>query len=427
MALSLGRASKLVCQQGAKKFPKLLLQNAEKCLGPCTLLAANLTAYPEGKAPRYKPWPYEKRGFSWYHMPFDRVDWRLDDNSKIIVIDGNLATGKTALGKHIAKQFDLLYVPDVTDNEMYWWETGHKFDSREIDEQLPFNARTCDFETFYSQNGYKKVMKNFPRTQYFLFRYKMLKYAQLVTAHILNTGQGVVMNRGMWSDLVWAHTLRKTGWMSAEALKQYKFQFRNATDYWWHPHVVIYLDAPVDLVRENVKKRNVPWEQNSPVLTDDFFQALNDSYHEHYLPEMRQHCEVLQYEISDLDYDIVVEDLEMLDLDKPTDDYPDRFADWNDVQTGSKGIHNRYYNEMRRMVSPKKMNQLELIFGFHPPYEAPELWLDGYDYYEYESLVLKDPRSIYDEKYANKSPFIAAMTLGSSIVKPCEKPLRKPR
>jgi len=418
MALSLGRASQFICQQGAKKFPKLLQQNAENCLGPCTLLAANLTAYPGGKAPRYKPWPYAQKGFKLQHMPFDRVDWRLDDNSKIIVIDGNLATGKTALGKHIAKQFDLLYVPDVTDKEMYWWETGHSYDSREHDDQLPFDARTCDFETFYSQKGFKKVMKNFPRTQYFLFRYKMLKYAQLVTAHILNTGQGVVMNRGMWSDLVWAHTLKKTGWMSAEALKQYKFQFRNATDYWWHPHVVIYLDAPVDLVRENVKKRNVPWEQNSPVLTDEFFQAMNDCYKDHYLPHMRQHGEVLTYEVNDLDYDLVVEELEMLDLDKPSEDYPERFAEWE--------VHNREYNRIRRMVSPHNNFKLEAIFGFHPPYEAPELWLDGYDYYEYENIVLNDPRCD-DKKYVDKSPFVAAMTMGNHNVQPCEKPLLKPR
>jgi len=418
MAFSLGRASQFIYQQGSKQFPKLLQQNAEKCLGPCTLLVANLTAYEGGKAPRYKPWPYEKKGFKWYHMPLDRVDWRLDDNSKVIVVDGNIATGKTALAKHIAKQFDLLYVPDVTDKDMYWWETGNKFDSREHDDQLPFNARTCDFETFYSQKGFKKVMKNFPRTQYNLFRYKLLKYAQLVTAHILSTGQGVVMNRGMWSDLVWAQTLQKTGWMSAEALKQYRFQYRNATDYFWHPHLVIYLDAPVDLIRENVKKRNVPWEQNSPVLTDKFIQTMNDCYQEHYLPHMRQHGEVLTYDVSDLDYEIVTEDLEALDLENPTDDYPERFAEWD--------VHNRTFIEMRQMVDPANMRKLDAIFGFIPPYEAPELWLDGYDYYEYRDIVLNDPRC---SEYAKKSPFAAMMTLGLGKTRsaPLEKPLPKPR
>jgi len=420
MALFLGRASQFIRQQGGQKLPQLLKQNSESCIGPCTIIAANLTAYPGGVSPRYKPWPYAQKGFKARHMPFDRVDWRLDDNSKVIVIDGNLATGKTALGKHIAEKFDLLYVPDVSDEEMYWWETGHKYDSREHDDQLPFDARTCDFQTFYSQKGFKKVMKNFPRTQYFLFRYKMMKYAQLVTAHILSTGQGVVMNRGMWSDLVWAHTLKKTGWMSAEALKQYKFQFRNATDYWWHPHLVIYLDAPVELVKENVKKRNVPWEQNSPVLTDKFFQAMSDSYRDHYLPHMRQYGEVLTYNLGegDLDYEGVVEDMEALDLDNPTDDYPERFIEWI--------AHNREYNRIRMMISPENQNQLEAIFGFHPPFEAPELWLLGHDYYQYEDIVLNDPRCD-DQKYKSSNKFVSAMMMGSSHKSPCSTPLWKPR
>ena len=100
-------------------MPQLLKASAENSLGPGTIVAANLTAYPGGEAPRYKPWPYAEKGFGILDMARDRVDWRLDDNSKIIVIDGNLATGKTAIGKHIAKQFDLLYIPDVTDTDMY--------------------------------------------------------------------------------------------------------------------------------------------------------------------------------------------------------------------------------------------------------------------------------------------------------------------
>jgi len=284
-----------------------------------------------------------------------------------------------------------------------------------------------DFETFYTQIGFKKVLKNFPRTQYYLCRYKMLKYAQLVIAHVLNTGQGVVMNRGLWSDLFWAQTLRKTGWMSAGAFKEYKFQFGHATRHWWHPHLVIYLDAPVDFVRENVKKRNVPWEQNSPVLTDDFFQAMNDSYQEHYLPEMRKHCEVLQYDVSDLDYEIVVEDLEKLDLDSPNDEFPNRFIDWHDGQTRATTKLNRHYNEVRLNVSPHKMSKMDKIFEKMTPFDAPELWLLGWDYKQYEKLVLEDPRCKYDKRYTNKSPFIAACTFGNSNVKPCEQRLFKPR
>ena len=190
MALLFARTSQLMRSQGNQKLSHVLKNSAENSIGPCTVLAANLTAYPGGKAPRYKPWPYAEKGFKAWHMAIDRVDWRMDDNSKVIVVDGNLATGKTALAKHIAKEFDLLYVPDVTDEDMYWWETGMKYDAREKDDELPFDARTCDFQTFYGSDiaGGAKARKRFPRTQYMLFRYKLLKYAQLVTAHILSTG-----------------------------------------------------------------------------------------------------------------------------------------------------------------------------------------------------------------------------------------------
>lgn len=423
MALLLARTSQLIRNQGNQKLSHVLKTSAENAIGPCTVLAANLTAYPGGTAPRYKPWPYAEKGFKAWHMAIDRVDWRMDDNSKIIVVDGNLATGKTALAQHIAKQFDLLYVPDVTDEDMYWWETGMKYDSREKDDELPFDARTCDFQTFYGSKTSTgaKARQRFPRTQYMLFRYKLLKYAQLVTAHILSTGQGVVMNRGMWSDLVWAQTLRKTGWMSAAAMKEYRFQFRNATDYFFHPHLSIYLDAPVDLVKENIKKRNTPWEVDSPVIDDNFIQAMSDAYKEHYLPHMRQHGEVLVYDLAEgeLDLDLVVEDLENLDLDNPTDDYPKRFDDWN--------VHNRELNRIRRMVTPaKQVVEVESIFNFHPPFDAPELWLNGHDYYQYEEIVKNDPRC-EDKRYSRDNPLMTALNVTDSHVLPCTQPLVKSR
>jgi len=420
MALLLSKASQLLRQQGSQKLPQLLKASAENSLGPGTIVAANLTAYPGGEAPRYKPWPYAEKGFGILDMARDRVDWRLDDNSKIIVIDGNLATGKTAIGKHIAKQFDLLYIPDVTDTDMYMWETGNKYDAREYDEQLPLNARSCDFESFYSQTGYKSVLKNFPRTQYFLFRYKLLKYAQLALAHVLSTGQGVVMNRGMWSDMVFAHALKKTGWMSPEALKEYKFQYRNTTDYWWPPHLVIYLDAPVELVRENINKRGTPWEKNSPVITDEFLQAMRDSYKEQYLPQMRKTSEVVTYDLGteEIDLELLVEELESLDLDNPTEEYPDRFADWT--------CHNREKNRIRRLISPNNQTKIDRMFDFHPLFSAPELWLHAHDYYQYEDLVQKDPRCM-DARYGSTNSFAAAMTIGSDKLKPCSQAPNKPR
>lgn len=184
MALFLLRSTVALRTKGIQ----LVCTQLESKLGVNATFSATLTSYHGEPAKRKKPWPYKTKDFRFWHLPFDRVDSRLDDNSKIIVIDGNIATGKTELGKRLAEEFDMLYVPDVTDAEMYTMGSM-KVDIREFDEQLPTKAKSCDFEMFYSQSGSKAVLANFARTQYELFRCKVFNYAQNVIAHVLNTGK----------------------------------------------------------------------------------------------------------------------------------------------------------------------------------------------------------------------------------------------
>lgn len=53
------------------------------------------------------------------------------------------------------------------------------------------------------------------------------------------------------------------------------------------PHLVIYLDVPVPKVIENINKRALSYEKNSPVLTTEYLQTMENMYKQNYLKEIR--------------------------------------------------------------------------------------------------------------------------------------------
>jgi NADH dehydrogenase (ubiquinone) 1 alpha subcomplex subunit 10 len=365
-------------------------------------LTSNLSYEIKGEKPkRHKPCPYKTRGFRhMLHSAFDcKVRKRFDDNSKVIAVEGPLASGKNALAKKIAEEFDLLYVPEVTDTEYYMEQGNGEFDIREYDEQLPVGAQSVDFERFFLQNGSKALLKNFARTQYELFRTKLKRYAHDVTAPLLNTGQGVVMTRGMWSDIIWAHTLHKTGYISSDALKAFQYQYQVSTDYFNYPHLIIYLDNPIDKVKENIQKRGTSWEVNSPVITDEFLHAMEDAYKNVYLSEMKKHSEIMMVDLSEEqepDFDYLSEELEKLNLDEAPLEHPKRFKSWQKP--------NRELNFMRNDVCIKNQKEIKKIFMFDRPLECPELLLLGPDWQAYDDIVNADPRICYDKNYQPDDP-----------------------
>lgn len=65
-------------------------------------------------------------------------------------------------------------------------------------------------------------------------------------AHLLSTGQGVVMERSPYSDVVFLESLYRTKLISHEAYRGLLDVRYNSLHELLMPHLIIYLDVPVD-------------------------------------------------------------------------------------------------------------------------------------------------------------------------------------
>lgn len=68
-------------------------------------------------------------------------------------------------------------------------------------------------------------------------------------AHVLSTGQGVVLDRSCFSDFVFVEAMEKSGFLSKGARSVYYDVRKNTITELIKPHLVIYLDVPVDGVK----------------------------------------------------------------------------------------------------------------------------------------------------------------------------------
>ena len=135
--------------------------------------------------------------------------------------------------------------------------------------------------------------------------------------HILNTGQGVVMEGCPFNDYAYFEAAYNQGWIARESRVQYKEICRFTLPHIMKPNLYIYLDAPVDTVIKNIQNRGNEWDKNSPVWTNK--QYLSDIYNElkrNFLKQQQQHSRVLVYDWTEPgDMEIVVEDIEALNFD----------------------------------------------------------------------------------------------------------------
>jgi len=336
--------------------------------------------------PNYKripPFPYKEKRYTMIRSWFDRTSHRFDENSKIIVVDGAVAAGKTEFAKKLAEELDMLYMPEGNMDMLYINPYG--YDLRQLDPQLPKNCRSIDTKKFCEdpfqvQTAFLQVM---------LYQLKFSQYIDAL-AHVMNTGQGVVMDKSCYSDYVYVEAMVKEGFMSKTAKSVYYDLKKHTVRELMRPHLAIYLDMPVPKVLEKVKQRGRPHEQNSKALSPSFLTSLEENYKRSYLKEISIHAELLVYDWSDGgDVEVVVEDVERIDFDK-YGHRDEKMKDW-------VMFKEQMWSDKRMEYTEKKAD-LMALFNV-PRFDCPELIMSGMEHKKFLEVWWKAPGMRYSKGY----------------------------
>lgn len=150
------------------------------------------------------PYPYETKKYGLFQAFLDKTSKRIDENSKVILVEGPLAVGKSKFAKELADELEMKYIPEATMDLYYLNDYG--YDMRKLDSDLPESCRSFDV------NDFLKNPTHLNAASFQLLMYT-LRYSQYVDAlaHLLSTGQGVVLDRSVYSDFVFLEAMFNSG------------------------------------------------------------------------------------------------------------------------------------------------------------------------------------------------------------------------
>jgi len=339
--------------------------------------------------PQSQIFPHETKDFTWWRELFDRTTTKMDSNSRIIVVDGAHAIGKTDVAKQLAEEFDMKFMPYKRMSDYYINYYGE--DMNDYSVYFPDIFKPYD-ERDFSRNPTGPIEGCGDRYHLNVWLEKVNHYVYALK-HLYNTGQGVVIESNPWGDYAHLEAAFNQRWMDRATRDAIKKSYHIGLHRLQRPHVLVYLDAPAETVMRNIKARGNPWDKDSPVWTNKRY--LNDIYNEmkrRFLHNFQKHSHVLVYDWSSPgEMDIVVDDIEKLECDW-TDEYDDLLRDWS-LNRFEKG-HNvkralyckRYYREFLEvmMVDHWKWN------------EATHLHLHAEDVFMFIDVL----RNIKSERFA---------------------------
>jgi len=302
------------------------LRSNVKTFGARTIVSLSLKENIEKPAPYDKPYDYINKPYGRFQTMKDKTTLRFDENSKLVVVEGAHAIGKTKLAKELAEEFGMLYMAPPDLNDIYI-HPRYNIDFRQWQELYPNFFKIMDEKDFIRNplgiaHGAADRM---------LWRQTYLRFRNHIMAirHILNTGQGVVMEQCANSDHIYFNAAYNAGWVQPETKTVYDEVRRHILNEVLRPSLIVYLDAPVDVVQKNIKARGNEWDKDSPVWNNSqYLSNIYTDFKKHYLREIQQYSRVLVYDGAEpVDTEVVIEDIEYTELDN-IELYDDQQRDW---------------------------------------------------------------------------------------------------
>lgn len=220
--------------QGGKIAGCTIIQNR-------TIMGKALRESLPPRPPKPAPFDYENKNYGWIRSLFDRTTHRFDENTKVLVVEGPVAAGKTEFAKKLAEDLGMKHFPEANMDIHYVRPNG--VDIRMFDKDIPEDTRTFDHVNFNCTPNHR-LAGNYQIMSY------MARYQQYIDAlaHLLNTGQGVVLERSPYSDFVFLEAMLSQNYIGRGIKSVYYELKANTIEELMRPHLVIYLDVPVDKV-----------------------------------------------------------------------------------------------------------------------------------------------------------------------------------